>query len=212
MEDIKDLIKKDRISAIVKSLERNDFQVEVVDNLEEAKKIVINDIPKGSSISFGGSVTLGMTGLLDKVRSKDYKFFERFNQATWEDTVRVMRESLLSDFLITGTNAITEEGYIMQMDSGGNRVAGMAYGPKNVIVISGINKIVKNIDEGYERLYYSGILNAKRLNHKTPCNYTGVCINCTTSMRMCNFVSVVRNGKRPLGNIKIILVNKKLGY
>ena len=123
-----------------------------------------------------------------------------------------MRESLLSDFLVTGTNAITEDGFLMQIDSGGNRVAGMAYGPHNVIVITGVNKIVKDITEGYERLYYAGPLNSKRLNHKTPCNFSGKCENCSTDMRMCNFVSVIKNGERPCGKTRVILINDNLGY
>ncbi|WP_176892677.1 MULTISPECIES: lactate utilization protein [Fusobacterium] len=212
MENIKYLLAKDRLERTVKNLKNNDFEVICVDTLEEAEKITIDIIPEGSSISMGGSITLNMTGLLEKFRSEKYKFFERFKQPTWERTVRVMRESLLSDFLVTGTNAVTEEGFLIQIDSGGNRVAGMAYGPHNVIVITGVNKIVKNINEGYKRLYYAGPLNSKRLNHKTPCNFSGKCENCTTEMRMCNFISVIKNGKRVCGKIRVILINDNLGY
>lgn len=212
MEKIKALLLKDKVERTVKNLKNNDFEVICVDTVEEAEKITMDLIPEGSSISMGGSVTLNMTGLLEKFRSEKYKFFERFKQPTWPATVKVMRESLLSDFLVTGTNAITEDGFLMQIDSGGNRVAGMAYGPHNVIVITGVNKIVKNITEGYERLYYAGPLNSKRLNHKTPCNFSGKCENCSTDMRMCNFVSVVKNGERPCGKTRVILINDNLGY
>lgn len=212
MEEIKSLFIKDKLERTIKSLKENGFEVEVVDTPAEAEKAVINLIPEGSSISMGGSVTLNMTELLKKFRTDKYKFFERFNQPTWEATVKVMRESLLSDFLVTGTNAVTEDGFLMQIDSGGNRVAGMAYGPKNVIVITGVNKIVKDIHEGYERLYYAGPLNSKRLNHKTPCNFTGKCEDCTTGMRMCNLVSAVKSGNRPFGKTYIIFINDNLGY
>ena len=185
----------------LKALENNGFDVVLVNNVEEAEKLTLQEIPRGSSISMGGSVTLNMTGLLQKFRSEEYSFFERFAQPTWEDTVKVMRESLLSDYLVTGTNAITEDGKLLQVDSGGNRVAGMAYGPKNVIVISGINKIVADTHEGLERL-----------NHKTPCNISGKCENCSTHMRMCNFISIISNGKRPFGNVKVILIKEELGY
>lgn len=212
MEEIKSLFIKDKLERTIKSLKENGFEVEVVDTPAEAEKAAINLIPEGSSISMGGSVTLNMTELLKKFRTDKYKFFERFNQTTWEATVKVMRESLLSDFLVTGTNAVTEDGFLMQIDSGGNRVAGMAYGPKNVIVITGVNKIVKDIHEGYERLYYAGPLNSKRLNHKTPCNFTGKCEDCTTGMRMCNLVSAVKSGNRPFGKTYIIFINDNLGY
>lgn len=212
MEEIKSLFVKDKLEKTIESLKENGFEVEVVNTPAEAEELTLKLIPEGSSVSMGGSVTLNMTELLPKFRTEKYKFFERFNQPTWEDTVRVMRESLLSDYLVTGTNAVTEDGFLMQIDSGGNRVAGMAYGPNNVIVITGINKIVKDIHEGYDRLYYAGPLNSKRLNHKTPCNYSGKCEDCTTGMRMCNFVSVVKNGNRPFGKTHIIFINNNLGY
>lgn len=212
MEEIKSLFVKDKLERTIKSLEENGFCVEVVSTPKEAEEKALALIPEGSSISMGGSVTLNMTELLKKFRTDKYKFFERFNQPTWEATVKVMRESLLSDFLVTGTNAVTEDGFLMQIDSGGNRVAGMAYGPNNVIVITGVNKIVKDIHAGYERLYYAGPLNSKRLNHKTPCNFTGKCEDCTTGMRMCNLVSVVKSGNRPFGKTHIIFINDNLGY
>lgn len=212
MKEIKKIYLQDKLELTVENLRKNGFEVEIVENVHEAEKLTLKMIPEGSSISMGGSVTLGMTGLLKEFRSEKYSFFERFNQPTWDATVKVMRESLLSDYLVTGTNAITEDGMLMQMDSGGNRVAGMAYGPKSVIVITGINKIIKDIHEGYERLYYVGPLNSKRLNHKTPCNFTGKCEDCMTGMRMCNLISVIRSGNRPFGKTKIILINDNLGY
>lgn len=211
MENIKALMKKERLNRVIKNLEKNNFIVVVVKDEKEAEKKVLELMPKNSSVSMGGSVTLNETSLLKKFR-EDYNFFERFLQPSWESTVNVMRESLLSDFLVTSTNAITEEGELMQIDSGGNRVAAMAYGPKDVIVVSGINKIVKDKKEGYERLYYVGPLNSKRLNHNTPCNFTGKCENCSTHMCMCNFVSIVKSGKRPFGNITVILIDKEIGY
>lgn len=212
MQNIKALFREEKINKTIENLKNNGFDVVLVNNVEEAEKLTLQEIPRGSSISMGGSVTLNMTGLLQKFRSEEYSFFERFAQPTWEDTVKVMRESLLSDYLVTGTNAITEDGKLLQVDSGGNRVAGMAYGPKNVIVISGINKIVADTHEGLERLKYAGPLNSKRLNHKTPCNISGKCENCSTYMRMCNFISIISNGKRPFGNVKVILIKEELGY
>ena len=209
MQNIKALFREEKINKTIENLKNNGFDVVLVNNVEEAEKLTLQEIPRGSFISMGGSVTLNMTGLLQKFRSEEYSFFERFAQPTWEDTVKVMRESLLSDYLVTGTNAITEDGKLLQVDSGGNRVAGMAYGPKNVIVISGINKIVADTHEGLERLKYAGPLNSKRLNHKTPCNISG---KCSTHMRMCNFISIISNGKRPFGNVKVILIKEELGY
>ena len=212
MQNIKALFREEKINKTIENLKNKGFDVVLVNNVEEAEKLTLQEIPRGSSISMGGSVTLNMTGLLQKFRSEEYSFFERFAQPTWEDTVKVMRESLLSDYLVTGTNAITEDGKLLQVDSGGNRVAGMAYGPKNVIVISGINKIVADTHEGLERLKYAGPLNSKRLNHKKPCNISGKCENCSTHRRMCNFISIISNVKKPFGNVKVILIKEELGY
>ena len=212
MDEIKKIYQKEKLEKTVKNLEKRNFEVIQVENTEEARKKVLEFIPEGSSISMGGSVTLNMMELLSEFRSDRYRFFERFSQSDWPSTVKVMRESLHSDFLVTGTNAVTEDGEFMQIDSGGNRVAGMVYGPKNVIIVTSIKKIVKNLEEAYERMYYAGPLNSKRLNHKTPCNFSGKCEDCKTGMRMCNFVSVVRNGKRAFGNTKIILINEDVGY
>lgn len=212
MENIKALMRRERLEKVADKLRENGFIVEIVKDEKEAEKRILEIIPENSSIGMGGSVTLGATSVLKTFREGNYYFFERFMQPDWENTVRVMRESLLADYMVTGTNAITEEGALLQIDSGGNRVAGMAYGPKNVIVVAGANKIVKNRAEGYERLYYAGPLNAKRLTHKTPCNFSGKCENCSTRTRMCNFVSVVKSGKRPFGNIRVILIDKEIGY
>lgn len=212
MKEIKALLMKEKIDKTIENLKNNGFDVVLVESVKKAEELTLQEMPVGSSISMGGSVTLNMTELLAKFRSESYSFFERFAQPTWDATVKVMRESLLSDYLVTGTNAITEDGKLLQVDSGGNRVAGMAYGPKNVIVISGINKIVADTYEGLERLKYAGPLNSKRLNHKTPCNISGRCENCSTHMRMCNFVSIISSGKRPFGKIKVILIKEELGY
>lgn len=211
MERIEALIKRERLERTIENLRKNDFYVVLAKDEKEAEEIALRLMPKNSSVSMGGSVTLGETNLLKKFR-ENYNFYERFLQPSWEATVNVMRQSLLSDFLVTSTNAITEDGELMQIDSGGNRVAGMAYGPKDVIVIVGTNKIVKDKYEGYERLYYVGPLNSKRLNHRTPCNFSGKCENCATHMRMCNFVSIIKGGKRPLGKTTVILIEKEIGY
>ena len=100
MEEIKRLYKQEKLNITIENLKRNGFDVEVVENVAEAEKLTLEMIPEGSSISMGGSVTLNMTGLLGQFRSEKYKFFERFKQPTWDATVKVMRESLLSDYLV----------------------------------------------------------------------------------------------------------------
>jgi len=210
-----DLYKKyqlDRMNELIPLLKKNNFRVIVVDTPIQAREQLLSDIPINSSISIGGSTTLDQLDILKEFRSSKYNFFDRFNQKSWNETVACMRSSLLSDYLITSTNAITEDGELIQVDSGGNRVAGMVYGPRNIIVITGINKIVKNISEAYTRLLEVGVLNSKRLNHKTPCNITGIYEECTTKFRMVNFTSIINNGTRENGTSTIIFIKDLIGY
>ncbi len=201
-----------KMDRVIPVLEKLNYHIDVVDSLEQARESVLSKIEKNSSISMGGSTTLEQLKLAETFRSKDYNFFDRFNQPNWPKTVECMRNSLLSDWLITGTNAITMDGILVQIDSGANRVASMIYGPKNMVIVTGINKIVDTLDEAYARLRKAGVLNAKRLNHQTPCNITGICEDCRIKTRMCNFMSLLYGGKRENGSSAIIFIKEIIGY
>lgn len=202
----------DRMEKLIPLLEQNHFIIKVMDSLIDAKEWILSEIPLNSSISVGGSVTLEQMAIIPEFRSSKYRFYDRYNQKDWNETVQCMRRSLLSDYFITSTNAITEDGELIQVDSGGNRASAMIYGPKNLIVVIGINKIVKDLDEAYYRLTEIGILNSKRLNHKTPCNITGVYEECTTKFRIFNFSTILTHGKREGGQSTIIFIKEFVGY
>lgn len=183
------------------------------ENLEEAKKLIIDKIPQGSSIALGGSVTLNDMEMTDLVRNGDYDFYDRYDGSkSWPDIVQVMRESLLADYLITGTNAITKNGELVNVDSSGNRVAGMIFGPKNVIVVTGANKVVDTLDDAFKRIREIAPLNVKRIGHQTPCAETGKCMNCDTPSRMCNYTTIIHNGMKFENRITVIVIAEELGY
>ena len=201
-----------QIQACIDQLQQRSFEIVRVDTPSEAREILLAQIPKGSSIGLGGSVTLNDLDILEEFRKEQYNLYDRYNQKDWPATVINLRSSLDADYFVTGTNAIIQDGRLLQMDGGGNRVAAMVYGPKNLIVIAGINKIVSSLEEGFERLTRVAVINSKRLNHQTPCNFSGTCEDCIARGRICNVTTIVSNGKRPEGKTTIILINQEVGY
>lgn len=183
-----------------------------VETAEEARAKVLELIPHGSSIALGGSVTLNQLDLVQPFRSDNYKLYDRYKDVPFVETVEIMRQSMLADFLVTSTNAVTRNGELVNMDSTGNRAAGMIFGPKKVIVIVGANKLVDDVDAAMERIKRVAILNAKRINHKAPCTETGNCSDCNVKGRICNYVSVVNNGRKFLDRFTVIVVAEELGY
>lgn len=183
-----------------------------VDNIMEAREKVLKLIPNGASVALGGSVTLNQMDLINTIRIGDYKFYDRYQDLPFSEIVEIMRQSMVADFLITSTNAVTEYGELVNMDCSGNRAAAMIFGPKKVIVVIGANKLVKNMDEALDRIKKVAIMNSKRINHKTPCNETGQCEDCFVKGRVCNYLSVVNNGAKFPERYTVIVVGEELGY
>lgn len=190
------------------------YRVEQVDNLQEARDKVISLIPEGSSISVGGSATLEATDLLEVFRSDKYNFFDRYEKKPYEERLTVMREALLADYLVMGCNAITRKGQLVNMDSSGNRVAGILFGPTNVIIMAGVNKLVDNLDDAFKHIREKvAPMNVKRLGtHKTPCLETGHCMDCDVKHRICNFTSIVEHGHKFPDRITIIVIADDVGF
>ena len=213
MKEIKKNIRKSQILELIDTLSKKNYTPIYADNIVEARNLVLNLIPQGSSIALGGSVTINELNLIEPFKSNNYKLFDRYNQPDWLSTIECMRQGLLADYFVTSTNAITKQGELIQTDSGGNRVASLLYGPKNVIVICGINKLVDTCQDGLNRIKeFVGPLNSKRINHKTPCNISGKCEDCNTKQRICNFTTILKSGKRVSGNTILIIINEEVGY
>lgn len=197
---------------LVKILKSKHYNAYYCDTIQDAKIKVLDTIPKGSSIALGGSVTLNQMDIIDTFRSDDYKLFDRYKDVPFSETVEIMRHSMLADYLVTSTNAITKNGELVNMDSTGNRAAAMIFGPKKVIVIVGVNKITENLEDAYKRLKEVAILNAKRINHKAPCTINGDCSDCDVKGRICNYISVVNNGRKFEDRFTILVVADSIGY
>ncbi len=119
---------------------------------------------------------------------------------------------MLADFLIASTNAVTRNGELVNMDCTGNRVAGMIYGPNRVIIVAGVNKVVDTLEEALKRVKQIAPLNAKRINHQTPCADTGECVDCSVRHRVCNYIGIIQNGMKFEGRISVIMVAGEIGF
>ncbi|SEF90044.1 Uncharacterised ACR, YkgG family COG1556 [Caloramator fervidus] len=202
-----------RLERVKQALEKNNYEVYIVDDLDEVKSLLSNLIDKKSTVSFGGSMTLLDGGIIDHLRNLDIELLDRYKEGlTKEEILELHRKSFFADYYITSSNAITEQGYLVNLDGNGNRVAAMIFGPKKVIVIAGYNKIVKDLDEAYERVRnYTAPINSKRLLRKTPCVEVAKCLDCNSDERICNhyLVTYRQNVK---GRGIVILVKKELGF
>ena len=197
---------------MVELLKNKGYDSHYAEDLKEAKSLVLSMIPNGSSVALGGSETLGELELIDLFRNGDYKFFDRYQNIPFPETVEIYRQSMLADFLVTSTNAITRTGELVNVDSSGNRVAGMIFGPKRVIVVTGTNKVVDNVDEAFKRLREIAPMNACRNGHKTPCVETGKCMDCNIQASVCNFMGIINNGRKFDGRITVIMVAEEAGF
>ena len=194
----------------------NHFNFSVVDYPEEAKDLVLHEIiPKLQikTVSWGDSMTVTDTGILEELqKSANITFIQTFDdQIPRKEIIQRRREALTVDLFITGSNALTEQGQLVNLDGLGNRVAPMIFGPKYIIIMVGKNKIVSGLSEAMDRIKnYAAPLNAKRHHLDTPCVSSGKCMNCQDINRVCNAWSIIEKSKPP-GRITIILINKDLG-
>ena len=180
------------------------------ENVDEAKKLLFSTvIPKNVSIGLGGSETLAAMDVLPVLRSGDYHFFDRYNCA---DHFEVCRDSLMADYFLTGANALTMNGEMVNLDCSGSRVAAMAYGPRHVVVVAGANKLCAGLDEAIARARAIAPMNCKRNNHETPCVTEGICNECNIKARMCNHLLITYNAQKFPGKYTIILINEELGF
>ncbi len=205
-----------RLNDLKETLEKNNFDVFVADSAVQAKEIVLNQILTKltvKSVSWGGSMTFIGTGLYDEMKNnQDFEIIDTFDKTiSFEDSYERRRQALLTDLFITGTNAITAKGQLVNLDMIGNRTVAIAFGPKNVIILVGRNKIVADLDEARNRIKnFVAPANAMRLDMPTPCAKTSYCIECKTPKRICNTWSIVEKSF-PKGRIKVVLINDDLG-
>lgn len=197
--------------SLVKRLNQRAFEAYYCATKEEALQQALALIPSTDVISWGGSATIGEIGLLDHVRSH-FTCIDRDTAKTPEERVEVMRRGLLCDTFLMSANAITASGELVNIDGNGNRCAALIYGPGQVIVIVGLNKITKTLDSAIDRAHQTAAaINVQRFEARTPCRLTGICADCNCEDTICNYIVVTRRSK-PANRIKVILVGEDLGF
>lgn len=197
---------------LVNSLDKRFIKGYYAENKEEALKIALELIPEGSSIGYGGSMTLDEIGLKDALDNEHYNLIRRELATNPEETRQAYIRIYGADVYITSSNAITEDGILVNIDGTGNRVSAISYGPRKVIFVVGVNKIAKDLDAAIHRARNTAApINCARFNFDTPCQTTGTCMNCMHPNNICSEFLITRCNKQT-DRMHVIVVNEELGY
>ena len=194
---------------VIKGLESRNMSGYYAATKEEALKIALELIPKGSSVTMGGAMSAHEIGLVEALKGPDYNFIDR-DKAT--DKRAAMLAAYDADFFLSSANAMTEDGIMINVDGNANRVSAIAQGPKKVIFIVGMNKITKDVDSAMKRARnVAAPINAQRFGLSTPCTSTGSCMDCKSPDTICCQILITRYSKHK-DRIHVILVNDNLGF
>jgi L-lactate utilization protein LutB len=199
---------------LIKNLTRRRMAASYAPTAAQAREEIIAMIPSGATVSRCGSMTLVEMGLWEALAKKaGVKVIDPFAPGlTPEESYARLRQGLLADYLITGTNALTMDGKLVNLDATGNRVAAMCFGPEKVILAVGLNKVTPDVDSAMARVkLLAAPINAIRLKRETPCAETGQCADCRSPARLCNMWSIIE-GHRFENRIHVKLVGEDLGY
>lgn len=200
-----------RAQLLLKNLRSRHFEGWYCATKEEALDKALELIPKGVTVGWGGAMSAQQIGLLDAMNNGEYNAIDRDQAPTPAEREKAMKQCLLSDVFITGTNALSMDGEMVNIDGNGNRVAAIVYGPESVVVIAGMNKVVDTLEDAVTRARtVAAPMNKQRFALQTPCEVTGSCADCKSDGCICNQILITRNCK-PAGRIKIILVGEELG-
>ncbi len=198
---------------VTEALAENNFSALYVPNRQQAVTKVMELIPLAASVGIGGSWTIQELGLNDLLTARGNTVFNH-NQPglSPEESLAVRRRELTADVFLASTNAVTLDGQLVNVDGAGNRVAAMIFGPKQVIIVAGVNKIVRDVAAAEERIaLYAAPINNKRLSRPNPCVQAGTCLKCKNSTRICNVTTIMH--KRPSAvDLQIIIVGEDLGF
>lgn len=197
---------------LIKNLSRRNMEAFYCPTAEETVKKVSELIDDGSSVTWGGSMTVRDLGIPDALRSRGtLEVLDRDLVEAPEEKLAMYLKAFSADVYLTSANAISEDGVIVNIDGNGNRVAAITWGPKKVIFIIGLNKVAQTVEAALSRVRgTASTINAARFDIKTPCHVDGVCHNCNSPESICNYVHFLRNS--PKGRHVVVLVGVDLGY
>ena len=200
-------------TTIIKHLKQRNMDGYYCDNKADAVKLALSFITPGETVSFGGSMSLSDSGLLEKLKTKkNIELLDRSTAQTPDEVRSIYLKALASDTYLMSSNAITLDGHLVNIDGNGNRVAALIYGPKQVILLVGMNKVTPTLEGAQSRVQnMASPPNCVRLSRNTPCAKTGQCHDCQSEDCICSNIVITRRSHTK-GRIKVILVGEVLGY
>ncbi len=213
MKEVKNWYLEKKAQKTIKALKGNGFDAEYFPTGEEAVKKVIEIAASAETVGAGGSVTLRELKILDALEEQGKTIYDHWKPSlSPEEILKIRRAQLTCDLFLSGTNALTLDGDIVNIDGAGNRVGAMTFGPKKVVILSGVNKIVGDVHEAIRRIHeVASPMNCKRLGFKTPCGETGLCNDCDSPQRTCR-ITVILNRKPVFTDISVYIIGEEMGF
>ncbi|MBR3401331.1 MAG: lactate utilization protein [Parasporobacterium sp.] len=207
----RNIIKRNELLAqkVIKGLESRNMTGYYAASREEAKELALSLIPEGSTVSMGGAMSAHEIGLVQALKEGNYSFIDRDE---YEDKRKAMLLAYDADVFLSSTNAMTEDGVLVNIDGNSNRVSAIAQGPRKVLFIVGMNKVCSDVDGAMKRARnVAAPTNAQRFGISTPCAKTGSCMNCKSPETICCQFLITRYSRHK-DRIHVILVNDMLGF
>ena len=199
-------------NTIIKNMAKKNLEGYYCATSAEAVEKSLSLMPEGSSVTWGGSMTLTECGLMDALKTANYEIIDRDTAKTPEEARAMYGKQVMADYFLMSTNAITMDGELVNIDGRSNRVSCLCWGPQNVIIIAGMNKVALDVESALKRVRnFAAPPNAVRLNKNTPCAQTGKCADCYSPDCICSQIVITRRSSTP-NRIKVILVGEELGY
>ena len=212
MDDHKRSYYRNLSQTLVKKFARRGIDALYCDTAAEAKDAVLELMPSGSSVTWGGSMSIEEAGILDAVREGNYNIIDRSDKGPGEDPRIMLSKQMMADYFLMSTNAFTRDGELVNIDGRGNRLSYYLYGPEKVILIAGVNKLAADVDSAIARVRnMASPPNCVRLGMNTPCAATGMCANCLSDDCICCDIVITRFSRVP-DRLHVVLVGEELGF
>jgi L-lactate utilization protein LutB len=200
------------MSKLVNNFKLRNIEVSYFDTIQDATNMILRLIPTECTVGIGHSLTLQKMNITNLLIERGNVVFDKELATSKEECKILKKKALLTDWYISGSNAISVDGRIINVDHSGNRVAAITFGPENVIIVVGKNKIVNSLEKGIHRVKNIAYpLNAKRAGFNPPCVLLNRCVDCTSEERVCNSLSIIE-GQSDKNRMKLFIIDEELGY
>ncbi len=215
MKEIEKAFLQKRIPKLLEALKKKQYDPYFFESAAEAKEFILDQVGSGETIGLGGSITLREDlAMVEDLRKRGNEVYDHWEKrGNRKERLEIVRKQRQASTFISSVNAITTDGVLVCLDGGGNRVAGLCSGPKRVIVVTGLNKLVDSIDEAVHRTRNSAaVMRAIAGNTNTPCVHTGVCVDCDSTERICAALLMLLKKPSYIDHFVVILVGEEMGY